>query len=114
MSFRELLKKQPELLKSYNEGILKQNTGNLFIAAGVGFIVGDLASGLYGTTPYPRVATYIGLTTLIIAIPIKIGFSKKIQRAVDDYNKTVVNKTVTLEEINIISNRNGIGLALSF
>ena len=64
---------------------------------------------------YPSLMTYIGIAAVIVAIPVKIGFSNKIKNVVTDYN----NQNATGYEqfndprLDLITNSNGIGLRLT-
>jgi hypothetical protein len=84
---RTLLNNNSELLNEYNTGRTKKTVGNILIGAGIGFIIGDLASGATQDITYPTAFTFIGMAALAIAIPVKIGYSKKIKSAVEGYNK---------------------------
>ena len=123
---RELLKNNQQLLADYNDGRTKKTVGNVLLIGGFGFLTADLiqgvtASGITATPAgggnynlqsektYPTVLTYIGIAALVIAIPVKIGFSKKIKNVVTDYNNqltTGYNKP----KLDLITNSNGIGL----
>ncbi len=61
---------------------------------------------------YPSTLTYIGAAAVVISIPVKIGFSKKIKNVVEEYN-TNKQPTGSLHKMEFISNNNGIGLRLT-
>lgn len=122
---RELLANNEKLLADYNAGRSKKTIGNVLLIGGFGFMVTDLLIGATtdGNTTvsgnliqternYPSVLTYVGLAALVIAIPVKIGFSNKIQKVVTVYN----NKTNTgynqnnNQKLDLITNSKGIGL----
>lgn len=126
---RELLKNNQKLLDEYNAGRTKKTVGNVLIIGGFGFLVADLVHGattsgvttyptgggyyaLQTEKTYPTALTYIGVAALIIAIPVKIGFSNKIKNVVTDYNNqlaTGYNKP----KLDLITNSNGIGFRLT-
>ena len=57
----------------------------------------------------------IGLAAIIVAIPIKIGYTKKVKKAVDMMNTDLKNpKQGFIESSAIIANGNGLGIQLSF
>ncbi|MGG7034233.1 MAG: hypothetical protein ACI7YS_03455 [Flavobacterium sp.] len=136
---REIYSSNYEFLDLYNEGRAKKIVGNIFLIAGAGMVITDLMVGLFqdeefqitttkiepngpdivvsvssDTKKSPTVLTYIGLATTLIAIPIKIGYSKKIKKSVDDYNKTIStsvhNRPANIE---FVANAGGLGLRFS-
>jgi hypothetical protein len=113
---RTLLNNTPELLNQYDAGRTKKTVGNILMGAGIGFIIGDLASGATQDITYPTAFTFIGMAALVIAIPIKIGYSKKIKSAVDGYNKKVAVKDsdFKIESSSVKANQNGIGILFTF
>lgn len=130
---RELLKDNQQLLQDYNDGRSKKTLGNILLIGGLGFLTADLVQGVTASgisaTPigggqytlqdeknnYPSLMTYIGIAAVIVAIPIKIGFSNKIKNVVTDYN----NQNATGYEqfndprLDLITNSNGIGLRVT-
>jgi hypothetical protein len=113
---RELFANKPELLSNYNSACTKKTVGNILLAAGIGFIVGDLASGATADIQYPTAFTFIGLISIAIAIPVKIGFSKKIRTSVEEYNKQIAinNSKYKIENATLYANQNGLGIRISF
>ena len=130
---RELLKDNQQLLASYNDGRSKKTLGNILIISGLGFLTADLIQGVTASgisaTPigggqyalqdeknnYPSLMTYIGIAAVIIAIPVKIGFSNKIKNVVTDYNNQNATgyKQFNEPRLDLITNSNGIGLRLT-
>ena len=118
---RELLKDNEKLLANYNAGRSKKTIGNVLLIGGSALVIGDLIVGATtnGNTTvtgnsiqternYPSALTFVGLAGLVIAIPVKIGFSNKIEKVVTDYNNqltTGYNKP----KLDLITNSNGIG-----
>ncbi len=113
---RALLITKPGILNFYNEGRTKKTVGNVFLIGGSAFIVADLLNGLTRDVEYPSALTYIGAAAIIVSIPVKIGYSKKIKTAVTDYNKEIahVDKKFEIESVSICANGNGIGLKIGF
>jgi hypothetical protein len=60
-------------------------------------------------------ANIIGIAAFVIALPIKIGFSKKIKNVVTDYNNQKATGNINFEpsNLNLITNSNGIGFRLT-
>lgn len=132
---RELLKDNEKLLADYNAGRTKKTFGNILLIGGLGFLTADLIQGLttdkttvasgnyysiqgvQSENNYPTALTYFGLAALVVAIPVKIGFSKKIKNVVTEYNNqstTGFNQYNNLEnsKLNLITNSRGIGFRL--
>jgi hypothetical protein len=122
---RELLKDNEKLLADYNAGRSKKTVGNVLIIGGIGLLATDLLIGATsdGNTTvtgnsiqternYPSALTYIGVAALIIAIPVKIGFSKKIKNVVTEYNNQMTTgyNEFKKTKLDLITNSNGIGL----
>lgn len=79
---------------------------------GFAMVTADLLVGLNADVSYPSALTILGATSVIAAIPVKIGFSKKIRNTVDGYNnksKLGINET----ELQLITNRNGVGFRVA-
>lgn len=123
---RELLKDNQKLLSDYNAGRTKKTTGNILLIGGLGLLTADLIHGatasgmtavptgggyynLQTEKTYPTALTFLGVAAIIIAVPVKIGFSKKIKNVVTEYNNQ--NATGYNEpKLDLITNSNGIGL----
>ncbi len=106
---RELLKDNQKLLADYNAGRSKKTVGNVLLIGGSALIVTDLLIGANADVQFPSALTYVGLAAVVIAIPVKIGFSKKIKNVVTEYN----NQSTTgynNPKLDLITNSNGIGL----
>lgn len=74
-------------LALYDAGRSKKTVGNILFPVGVAFIVDDLVNGANRDITYPTTFTYLGYACLLIAIPVKIGFSNKIEKAVNLLNQ---------------------------
>ncbi|HRA72135.1 MAG TPA: hypothetical protein PLB11_04850 [Flavobacterium sp.] len=79
------------------------------------YVISGFESGMNGEyvkesdKSIPKIIAFVGLAELLIAIPVKIGFSKKIKNVVTEYNNqnaTAYNKP----KLDLITNSNGIGL----
>jgi hypothetical protein len=119
---RELLANNQQLLDKYNAGRSKQTAGNIMMYGGLGLAIGGFAYetnkannstfGTYDGNQYLK--SIIGGVIIIISIPIKIGFSKKIKSVVSDYNNglKVSNNDFKIQKTEFITNQNGIGVRL--
>ena len=119
---RELLKDNQKLLNDYNIGRDKKTIGNILLIGGPLLIVTDLMLGLTTDSgsqngsqkTYPSVLTYVGFAAIVIAIPVKIGFSKKIKNVVSEFNSlNKVGFAPDDKKLYLISNTNGIGLRMT-
>ena len=129
---RELLKDNQKLLADYNAGRTKKTTGNILLIGGLGLLTADLIHGatasgmtavptgggyynLQTEKTYPTALTYVGVMAVIIAIPVKIGFSKKIKNVVTEYNNQMATgyNQFNKQKLDLITNSNGIGLRLT-
>ena len=122
---RELLKGNEKLLAEYNAGRSKKTVGNVLLIGGPTLVIADLLSGVFsdGNTTvtgnsvqpernYPSALTFIGLAALAVAVPVKIGFSKKIKNVVKEYNNQSATGYNT-PKLDLITNSNGLGLRLT-
>lgn len=111
-----LLKDNETLLRSYIAAKSKQSVGNIMLYGGLGIVATDVIVGAVSDTVYPTFFTFIGGITTLIAIPVKMGFQKKIKNVVSEYNTkngfTFNHKTDSKFEM--ISTNNGIGMRLTF
>jgi hypothetical protein len=114
---RELLANNEKLLENYNLGRTKKTVGNVMLIGGLGFLVGVVAKGIFGpiNTEYPSVLTYIGLSSIVLSIPVKLGFSKRIKNVISDYNSVYKVGYIkpNYKKLEIITNTNGIGLSIT-
>lgn len=112
---REIISSNQALLDSYNEGRDKKTIGNIMLIGGASLIVADVAIGATADVKYPTALTYVGVTSLLLSIPIKAGFSKKIRKVVRDHNNRLVyNKTFEIQDFSLITNQNGLGFQITF
>lgn len=117
------------ILKLYNQGRGRKTAGNLLLWTGITTVVGKFlyeanrpleytnpySYGAYSDVKYSKnTLFYVGGGLILVAIPIKIGFQKKIKQSINLMN-TTTNKTTSLQvETKIITNSNGVGLTFTF
>ena len=119
---RELLKDNEKLLAEYNAGRSKKTVGNVLLIGGLGLMAIDVVIGantdgnttvtgnsIQTESNYPSALTFVGLAALAVAIPVKIGFSKKIKNVVTEYNNQFATG-YNNPKLDLITNSNGIGL----
>ena len=118
---RELLKNNQKLLADYNAGRSKKTIGNVLLIGGSVLIGTALTFALIesekiqlknSTKNYVQALNIVGLASIIVAVPIKIGFSKKIKNVVNEYNyqSSLGYNPFTKPRLDLITNSNGIGL----
>ncbi|OAB26939.1 hypothetical protein SAMN05444395_11810 [Flavobacterium fryxellicola] len=126
---RALLGNNEKLLTDFNIGRTKKTIGNLLLITGpILLITGSMAAVISGfesgmnpdfdrdnKTSIPKIIAYVGLAELLIAIPVKIGFSKKIKNVVIEYNNqnASADNQFNNQKLDLITNSNGIGLRLT-
>lgn len=124
---RALLTNNEKLLADYNAGRTKKTIGNVLLISGPILLVSGtfayVISGI-GMNPefdgenkrsIPKIMAFVGLAELLIAIPVKIGFSKKIKNVVTEYNNqnTTASNKFNNQKLDLITNSNGIGLRMT-
>jgi Na+-translocating ferredoxin:NAD+ oxidoreductase RnfD subunit len=133
-TIRSRFANNPEILKIYNAGRTKKIVGNVLLWGGIGLFIGKTID-YYTPESYTKTVNYFGEkyyfteykissnelffvsgAMILAAIPIKIGFEKKIKKSVALMNEVAKNPKTTfnIESTQIIANRNGIGLAITF
>ena len=112
---RTALQGHQQALELYDEGRNKKTIGNVLLCGGLGLITADLLLGATADVQYPTALTIVGALSTIIAIPVKIGYSKKIKNAISNYNEAN-SFGYTKAKINLvfISNNKGLGFKMIF
>ncbi len=116
---------QPEIVNLYKAGRTKKTIGNIFLYGGITTIIlkhydrvtnsNDVLNG--NTKKDTNVMYFVGAGIALVAIPIKIGFQRKIKKSILLMNEEIASQkqnTSLNYETNIIANTNGVGLKLTF
>jgi len=120
---KSLLVNNTEALHLYNIGKTKQTLGSILLYGGMSTVVIKhitMINKHSGTNSLNadtnNVMYFVGGAMVIIAIPIKLGFSKKIKRAVALINEDLKkpNTGFNIESTSFISNSNGFGISITF
>lgn len=134
---RDLFATNPEALRLYNSGKTKQTLGNILLYGGSATLIGKflfnatktdnsyevVGYGSFGqpivvnnSKTYSNTLLFVSAGIILIAIPIKIGFSKKIKRAVLLMNEDLKTPKTSfnIESTSFVSNSNGIGISITF
>ena len=135
---RDLFASNAEALKLYNAGKTKQTIGNILMWTGGITVIGKFISNatasktaethflyydysghpVYYNTPKTPTNTLfiVGGAMALIALPIKIGFLKKIKKSVSLVNEDLKNPKTgfNIDSTTFISNSNGFGISITF
>ena len=113
---KKLLESNYKALHRFKSGLSKESTGGFLIGFGGALIITDLVIGLVSDVQYPRAATFIGVSSVLISIPILIGKNKKIKEGIAIYNSDLKNigNTYSNLEVNFIGNIRGYGIQIQF
>ena len=122
---RDLMQKNRSALASYNSGRNKKTWGNVLLYGGLGLGTINLVmavttnkaevdnQGNFHTTKTGPELAIIGGAMVLASIPIKIGYSKKIKTAVENYNQNVASNNWKAN-MSIVADNQGFGLRVSF
>ena len=113
---RDLLASKPEALSLFKSAQNKESMGGFLVGIGSALVTVDLVIGLFSDVSYPTKATYGGLASLLVALPILAGRNKKIKKALTLYNDGLKNSAENNSDIefHVIANQNGYGLQVRF
>ena len=119
---------KPEIMKLYNNGRNRKTVGNILFWSAIGTgvikfisdtnepITSDNRGNVYAKQT-SNVLYFVTGSMVLIAIPIKIGFQKKIKKSILLMNEEIKSQkqdTGLNLETNIIANTNGVGLKITF
>ena len=109
---RELLANNVALLEEYNIGRDKKTFGNILLFGGAALAYFPTMIQLANGQPVSTGLFGAGVISMLIAIPVKVGFTKKIKNVVSEYNKQkkVSDANLNIKSTNIIANSNGVGV----
>lgn len=112
---RSLLANNETLLEEYNIGRTKKTVGNVLLLGGATLSYGILAVQLSEGKPVSTGLVAVGLISMLVAIPVKIGFTKKIKHVVSEFNnqKAIGANNFKVDNLDIIANSNGFGIKLT-
>lgn len=93
----------------------------LLVTGTFAYVISGFESGMHeeyvdeSDRSIPKIIAFVGLAELLIAIPVKIGFSKKIKNVVTEYNNqnNTGYKQFNNQKLDLITNSDGIGLRLT-
>lgn len=122
IEIKDLFSNNAEALTLYNSGKTKQTVGNVFLFGGFSIVAIHHYTQLQKAknresvsanrnTPY-----LVGGLFIVAAIPIKLGFSKKIKKSVELINNDVKKPKTSfnIESTTFVANANGVGFSITF
>lgn len=124
---REQFNYNKQIYDLYNAGRTKKTVGNVLLYGGIGTLIIKFISDINAPINhnYPmqnsneqrtsNVLYGVAAGVILVSIPIKIGFQKKIKKAISLMNEEVQKpKTAFIEKASFISNSNGFGFSITF
>lgn len=122
---RTLLSDNYEAFELYNAGRDKKTMGSVFLLGGLGLIAAnfviaattDNTTSSSGTVKSERADATLGIiggVMMVAAIPIKIGFSKKIKKSVELYNKNLADNYKPAQKWTLLASNQQFGFRVEF
>jgi hypothetical protein len=108
-----LLQKKPALLDEYDTAKTKRNVGNVMYVAGTLLAGGSLVAGLTSDHFSPGAAIG-GVGAIILAVPIKAGFRKRMRHVASAYNERTGAADRGFPNISLCAGRSALGVKISF
>ena len=112
---RDILYSNPKALERYNIGREKKTWGNVLLYGGLGVTATSL---IYNSTQDVNAqfgTTILGLAMVVVGIPVKIGHSKRVKKAIEMYNESLDGKTASTPiKVTLIASQNQLGLKYAF
>ena len=112
---RDILYTNPKALELYNTGREKKTWGNVLLYGGLGLTMSSLVYYSTQDVNATFAPTIIGLGMIVVGIPVKIGHSKRVKKAIGMYNASLATKTTSLPlNITFTASQNQIGFKYQF
>ncbi len=125
----DILYTHPKALELYKEGREKKTWGNVLLYGGLAAVATNVIINattepeIYSGSPYYSTPTtkstfapaIIGAAMIIVAIPVKIGHSKKVKTAINMYNNSLNQTAEKVEtKVTFMASSNQVGFKLQF
>ena len=115
---RDILAENPQALASYKKGRSKKTWGNLLLYSGLAMATTNIAVGFKTEAvveQYNFAPSIIGVAMALIAIPVKIGHSKKVKKAMELHNEEKNNQVKSAApKLTFTASQNQFGLSVEF
>jgi hypothetical protein len=123
---RELMKDNSSALDLYQAGRAKKSWGNALFYGGIGLAAINLVSAAYSGsatvnssgeyTPEKASPTLaiIGGVLVVVSIPIKLGYTKKVKAAINEYNRGLAYEEQFQPDVTLVANIQGLGFRIEF
>ena len=123
---RELMKNNEAALTLYNAGRGKKTWGNVLFYGGFGLAAINLytamtkdpytnsSSGDYTSERANPTMAIIGGTMIVASIPIKMGYTRKVKKAINEYNKGVAYNDKLKPDVTFLAGIQGFGVRIQF
>lgn len=127
---RELMVKNQKALALYNAGRSKKTIGNILFYGGLGLVATNVIVAAntdntsYNSNPNGAVSvnsekssgTLVIIGGLLIgtSIPVKIGYPKKIKKAIELYNSNISSNYFPTQKVTIIASNQAVGIRLEW
>ncbi|MES2485722.1 MAG: hypothetical protein V4581_07205, partial [Bacteroidota bacterium] len=111
------LKVDTAIYERYKSGANQAVWGDILIGGGIGFAIGTGIGNVINSNNDKKgssVGIIVGLAVTAVGIPVKLGGTKKVKQAVNDYNALPVKQVSFFDrsELKVIAGANGVGFAL--
>lgn len=111
---KNLIKNNIEAYKYFKQAENKEAIGGLVLGFGIGFGIANAINAASSKIDYPSGATYIALGAIAVSVPILIGRTKKMDKALEIYNQGLKNTGEIDYEYNLVANQDGVGFQITF
>ena len=114
----DILADNPQALASYTKGRSKKTWGNILLYSGLAMATTNIAIGFKTEAvieQYNFAPTIIGVAMALIAVPVKIGHTKKVKKAIELHNSKNNNQVnIQTPKITFTASQNQGGLLIEF
>lgn len=123
---RELMKNNEAALTLYNAGRNKKTWGNVLFYGGFGLGVLNLytamtqdpysnsSEGNYTSERANPTLAIVGGVMILASIPIKMGYTRKVKAAINEYNKGIVSNDTSKPEVTLLAGVQSFGIRIQF
>lgn len=111
----DILYTNPKALEIYKIGREKKTWGNVLLYGGLGVTVTSIVYSATQDVDAQIGTAVLGLAMVVVGIPVKIGHTKKVKKAIGMYNESLDKSTTsTAIKVTFIASQNQIGFKYQF